>query len=178
MDRLLALTLTVVALTISNGVLAGSKVDARFTNMGDGTIRDNNSGLIWLKDASCPDLDGTNSSGEANWEMARAAAAALSGDGTCGLTDGSKAGDWRLPTKAEWEAFMSADYDFPALVNTVGNAQYSEGDAFAGVQSSNHWSSTEYAQGKAWGAFMDVGLMSHDFKNHLGYVWPVRNGNN
>ena len=61
--------------------------------MGDGTIRDNDSGLIWLKDASCPDLAGTDPSGMANWETAMAAAAALSGDGTCGLTDGSEAGD-------------------------------------------------------------------------------------
>ena len=32
----------------------------RFTDMGDGTIRDNVSGLIWLKDASCDNLPHTD----------------------------------------------------------------------------------------------------------------------
>ena len=41
-------------------------------------------------------------------------------DGHCGLTDGSEAGDCRLPTKAEWEAFMSKVYDNPSLVGRRG----------------------------------------------------------
>jgi hypothetical protein len=184
MNRLLALALSVVVLTLTNGVLSGSKVAAggkiasRFTNMSDGTIRDNDSGLIWLKDANCYDLAGKDSDGKANWHAALEAAAALS-HGKCGLKDGSEAGDWRLPTKAEWEAFMSTVYDFPALVNTVGDAQWSEGDAFAGVQSSSYWSSTEYAQTRTWRAFMDVGLMNHTFNQNdfIAYVWPVRNDN-
>ncbi len=69
----------------------------RFTDMGDGTIRDNASGLIWLTDASCSSLEGTDGVGRANWNDANSAAAALT-DGTCGLTDLSVAGDWRLPT--------------------------------------------------------------------------------
>ena len=179
MNRLLALTLTFAILAVVNGSLAGSKVAARFTDMGDGTIRDNNSGLIWLKDANCYDLAGKDSDGRATWHTALEAAAALS-HGTCGLKDGSEAGDWRLPTKTEWELFMSADYDFPALVNTVGDVQWSEGDAFTGVQSSSYWSSTEYAQTRTWRAFMDIGSMSHTYidDHFFAYVWPVRNGNN
>ena len=107
---------------------AVTAVIARFTDMGDGTIRDDQTGLIWLKDASCSDLYGTDSNGKANWSDAKSAAAALAG-GTCGLPDGSAAEDWRLPTEAELLAFMSTDYKDPAVVNTVGNAQWSEGDA-------------------------------------------------
>ena len=68
----------------------------RFTDMGDGTIRDNDTGLIWLKNANCL--------GSMDWYNAMDQAASLA-DGQCGLEDGSAAGDWGLPTKAEWEAF-------------------------------------------------------------------------
>ena len=153
-------------------------VGDRFTDMGTGTIRDNNSGLIWLKDASCGDLPHTEY-GRADWENANVAAAALN-DGTCGLTDGSEEGDWRLPTKAEWEAFMSAVYKNPALVNTVGDAQWSEGDAFTGVQFDVYfyWSSTEYEDsGYAWCAKMRDGSMTWTFDPLTYYVWPVRSDN-
>ena len=156
------------------------KYDRGFTNMGDGTIRDNDTGLIWLKDASCPDLAGTDPSGMANWQTAMEAAAALSGDGTCGLADGSAAGDWRLPTKLEWEAFMSTVYDYPALVNTTGNAQWSEGDAFNGVMSTVYWSSTEYGSDMVWAADMSEGFVREAYKVITPpgfYVWPVRGDN-
>ena len=141
---------------------------ARFTDMGNGTIRDNNTGLIWLKDANC--------FGSMNWDDAMAEAALLA-DGQCDLTDGSAAGVWRLPTKAEWEAFYSIVYDNPALVNTVGDAQWSEGDAFTAVQSYNYWSSTEYDSYGAWVAYMGYGDMNGYGKGYSGYVWPVRSDN-
>lgn len=153
------------------------KYDPGFTDMRDGTIRDNDTGLIWLKDASCPELAGTAPSGMANWQTAIEAAAALSGDGTCGLTDGSAAGDWRLPTKLEWEAFMSTVYDYPALVNAAGNAQWSEGDAFNGVMSTVYWSSTVYSSETVWAADMSEGFVREAYKDPGGpgfYVWPVR----
>ncbi|MCJ7538885.1 MAG: DUF1566 domain-containing protein [Desulfobacterales bacterium] len=152
----------------------------RFTDMGDGTIRDNDSGLIWLKDASCGDLPHTDGEGMANWENANVAAAALEW-GICELADESEPGDWRLPTPAEWVAFMSAVYESPALVNTVGDAQWSEGDAFTGVQSNIYWSTecgTECEPGEAWIALMGSGGMGHWREDIPSlYVWPVRTGN-
>jgi hypothetical protein len=148
----------------------------RFTDMGDGTIRDNVSGLIWLKDASCDNLPHTEH-GIANWEEAIVAAAVLTSD-TCGLTDGSKAGDWRLPSKAEWEAFMSAVYIDPALVNTVGDAQWSEGDPFTGVLSDAYWSSTEQEyETYAYYADMANGWMYYNDERMTYRVWPVRSDN-
>ena len=45
-------------------------------------------------------------------------------DGDCGLTDGSSPGDWRLPTKAEWDATMAhvaaLGCHSPALTNDAG----------------------------------------------------------
>ena len=60
----------------------------------DGTVLDCNCNtqLVWLKDASCADLAGTDAEGLADWDTANAAAASLA-DGTCGLTDSSVAGD-------------------------------------------------------------------------------------
>jgi len=94
--------------------------------------------------------------------------------GQCGLTDESVPGDWRLPTKQEWEAFMSSEYEDPALENTIGDSQWSEGDAFTGVQSHDYWSSTEYDSDDAWHAWMHDGSMYHYDKNSFLRFWAVR----
>ncbi len=60
----------------------------RYTDNGDGTITDNLTGLIWLQDANCL--------GAQTWADALSKANGLA-DGQCGLTDGSRAGNWRLP---------------------------------------------------------------------------------
>jgi hypothetical protein len=84
----------------------------RFTDEGNGTVYDWDSGLIWLKDA--------NAFGQRNWWDAKAAAATLDEGDFAWLTDGSSEGDWRLATK--YELFpVSADggydlfYDVQAL---------------------------------------------------------------
>ena len=142
----------------------------RFTDMGNGTIRDNDTGLLWLKDANC-------FGNIMNWWDAMDVANSLA-DGQCGLTDGSSPGDWRLPTKEEWTWFMSTVYDYPALVNTVGDAQWLEGDAFIGVQSfDGYWSSTEYNSGGALKANMFGGGIGFTSKAFDSNVWPVRSDN-
>jgi len=148
--------------------LENNAILSRFTDMGDGTIRDNDTGLIWLKNANC--------FGSKSWQDAMDAAEGLA-DGTCGLTDESEAGDWRLPTTEEWKAFMSPLYDNPALVNTGGIAQWKEGDAFTGVQSQYHWSSTEYNSYVAWRVSMYNGQVGNSNKGYRYYVWPVRSDN-
>lgn len=144
-------------------------VGDRFTDMDDGTILDNDSGLIWLKDANC--------FGKKIWSDAMALAASLK-DGQCGLNDGSAATDWRLPTINEWTRFVSwAVYDTPALVNTVGDAKWSEGDAFNRVQSDVYWSMTEGGESDlVWWIFMKYGTEDQMLKNNPfgAYVWPVR----
>ena len=90
----------------------------RYTDNGDGTIRDNNTGLIWLKDAFCYDLNGSSG---AHWDDAVSAVASLA-SGNCNLTDGSVAGDWRLPLMLEWDAFMCTQFpsSFRQVCNTSG----------------------------------------------------------
>ncbi len=76
---------------------------------------------------------------------------------------------------------MSTVYDNPALVNTVGDRQWSEGDAFTGVQYklywSDYWSSTEHLSGYAWFVNMSLGIVDYDAKPMHFYVWPVRSDN-
>jgi len=155
----------------------------RFTDMGDGTVRDNKSGLIWLKRASCTELDGVGGNNlgysYATWPIAQTAAGALE-DGICGLSDGSVAGQWRLPTPDEWRKFYTADYSFPALVNTVGNAQWSEGDAFDGVVPYFYWADSLHHIDNAWMADLMYGDMTYGNALEWGserLVWPVRDGN-
>ena len=108
----------------------------RFTDNGDGTVKDNLTGLIWLKNANC---DGTKT-----WADALPYCNNLA-NGTCGLTDGSVAGDWRLPNVKELQSLIHYGVYDPALPNTAGTGQWSEGDPFTNVQSDYYWSSNTYA---------------------------------
>jgi hypothetical protein len=108
----------------------------RYIDNGDGTVTDNRTGLIWLKNANC--------FGKKDWRTAKQLAAQLA-DGQCGLSDGSKPGDWRLPTRDEYQAMRDQKYTSPALSNAAGTAQWQEGDAFSSVHAYHYWSSTEYA---------------------------------
>jgi hypothetical protein len=155
----------------------------RFTDMGNGTIRDNESGLIWLKDASCSTLAGVNTTGRANWDTATGAANTLAHTDpvTCGLTDTSSSGDWRLPTNAEWDAFLSHVYDSLALANTVGTRQWSEGDAFVDVFARPYWSSTPtydpfgvLLPGRHGTADLATGDIISNGDDVENFVWPVR----
>jgi len=142
----------------------------RFTDNGDGTVTDNLTGLIWLEDANC--------FGTRNWDNALSDSNGLA-SGSCGLTDGSIAGDWRLPNRNELASLVDKAYYSPALPDTAGTGQWSEGDPFTGVQSNVYWSSTTSANGTtfAWYVYMDLGYVDYGYKSNNGYVWPVRGGN-
>jgi len=142
----------------------------RFTKNNDGTVTDNLTGLIWLENANCFSTR--------TWAQALTDAANLQ-NGSCGLSDGSAAGEWRLPSKKELKSLVSSQYDSPALSNTAGTSQWSTGDPFTGVQSFNYWSSTTYAGNtpNAWYVVLNVGIVSTLPKtNPSFYVWPVRGG--
>jgi len=86
--------------------------DPRFIDNQDGTLTDNLTGLIWLKNTNC--------FGMMNWESAKLAVKRLK-DGDCGpdpaliLSDGSSAGDWRLPTMSELCTLIDFGRRDPAL---------------------------------------------------------------
>jgi len=144
----------------------------RYVDCGNGTVADTVTGLIWLKQADCL---GTN-----GWAAANGAAAALA-NGACGLADGSSAGDWRLPTQAEWSATLNRaaalHCSYPSLTNDAGTACLSVGpSSFAGVFSESYWSSStvEINPAGAWSPLFMNGLVYGINKaGNLG-VWPVR----
>ena len=135
-------------------------------------------GMVWLKDASCADLAGTDAWGKADRATALGAAQALA-DGTCGLTDGSVAGDWHLPSRFELESLLDLEYWDPALSNAAGTGQWSEGDVFTGVQLFYYWSSTSFAASTpslAWRLNLADGINGNDGQTGARSVWPVRVG--
>jgi len=145
----------------------------RYIDNGDGSVTDNRSGLIWLKNANCFDRQ--------TWKTAMQSATNLA-SGQCGLRDGSRRGMWRLPTKEEWEAMIDEkyvdreNYSQPALSNAAGTDPWKEGDAFSGVQASEYWSSTTDANFTAytWGVYLGYGSVGNTTKSITMYIWPVR----
>jgi len=138
----------------------GVSVDARFTDNGDGTVKDNLTGLIWLKDASCLSYQ--------VWYDALTVSNTLSA-GNCGLTDGSAAGSWRLPNVRELQSLIDFGQFGPAL--PVGHP-------FSGVQFSDYWSSTAnaYNPSDAWYVNLGLGSVNVSNKADAFSVWPVRGG--
>ncbi|MBF0178303.1 MAG: DUF1566 domain-containing protein [Magnetococcales bacterium] len=132
----------------------------RFTDNGNGTVTDNLTGLIWLKNANCFDTQ--------TWANALTSANTLA-SGACGLTDSSKAGDWRLPNKVELKSLVDRSQISPALPS---------GHPFSGVQSNYYWSSSSYATSGsvAWYVYLDDGFVNVSTKSATTYVWPVRGG--
>ncbi len=132
----------------------------RFTDNGDGTVTDNLTGLIWLKNGNC--------FGMQLWNIALYDCNGLH-SGVCGLTDGSQAGDWRLPNRFELESLLDLQNIFPALPS---------GHPFVNVQPSFYWSSATSANYDASAWYVDVyyGDVGGGNKDFSSYVWPVRGG--
>jgi hypothetical protein len=128
----------------------------RFTDNGDGTITDNLTDLIWLKNANC--------FGTRIWTTALSDANALA-NGSCNLTDSSSAGDWRLPNVKE-------------LSNAAGTARWKYENGFSNVRTTYYWSSSSYVglRQYAWVVYLYNGTSNYYIKTIDNYVWPVRGG--
>lgn len=141
----------------------------RFHDNLDGTVIDNLTGLIWLKDAGCYIAS--------TWASALSKAARLN-DGECGLSDGSSEGEWRLPNALELLSLVDFAYDTPALPDTSGTGQWQEGKPFINLEN-DYWSSTTEAAGindRAWEIWVDYGNPNLFLKTTTGHTWPVRGG--
>ncbi len=142
----------------------------RFTDNGNGTVTDNLTGLIWLKNANCTDTVGgiSKTSERLTWDNALTWSNTLA-SGACGLTDSSTAGQWRLPNVTELESLVDLEHRSPALPS---------GHPFTSVQSNYYWSSSSYAghAGNAWIVYMINGSVYYLTKANNYYVWPVRAG--
>ena len=144
----------------------------RFTDNLNGTVTDNLTGLIWLKNANC-------AGGTVDWATALSYSNALydgctncfGTSGDCGLSDGSTAGDWRLPNVRELFSLIDFSRYNPALPS--GYSTY-----FSGVQSNFYWTSTTRAASTsyAWLVYLYGGYVYYGDETYDSYVWPVRGG--
>jgi hypothetical protein len=137
--------------------------EPRFEDNSDGTVTDHLTGLVWLKNANC--------FGAMNWTNALTACNSLA-SGSCGLSDDTVAGDWRLPNVVELES----------LVNTSASNSliWLNDQGFTGVQSAmnNYWSASTDAHGtgSVWVVYVVYGYVDSSIKTSSTYVWPVRGG--
>ena len=141
----------------------------RFVDNNDGTVTDVLTGLIWLKDANC--------FGNRTWTNALIEANTLA-TGSCGLTDSSEAGDWRLPNVRELESLIDFGHHSPALSDSTGTSQWTEGDPFTNVTQTFYWTSSTNLFNKefAWNVYLKSGYVDTKYKtNSDKAVWPVRN---
>ena len=131
----------------------------RFSDNADGTVSDNLTGLVWLKNANCFSTK--------TWYDSLTSANGLA-SGTCGLTDGSRAGEWHLPNANELESLVDISRSSPPI---------SSGHPFTTVQS-EYWSSSTHvlSSGNGWALSNGNGYLVQVDKNTAKYVWPVRKG--
>ncbi len=140
----------------------------RFADNNNGTITDKLTGLIWLKDGTCVEGAGT-----ANWAGALTFVNSLH-TGQCGLSDGSGAGQWRLPNVNELQSL--------AHTGSVGETNsWLASQGFTGLERLWYWTSTSAMvdTGMAWDMnFIDGHIQDGPIDKSYGsdYVWAVRGG--
>jgi hypothetical protein len=151
---------------LQKGVLWSSP---RFTDNSDGTVTDNLTGLVWLKNA--------NRFGIRIWLDALSDCNSLADDGVH-LTDASQVGDWYLPNINELISLIHWGYHSPSVSNTTGNGRWSQGNPFSNVRSTFYWSSTSgaYYTERAWLVDFHHGDVLDAARTVNLYVWCVRGG--
>jgi hypothetical protein len=156
----------------------------RFVDNGDGTVTDNLTGLIWLKDANCRGLK--------NWTGMLEEIGYLfdgctscSGGWDCGLSDGSTAGDWRLPNIREMQSLIDYGRRNPALPNghPFTNVQSPvlmgvNTDGYVSGGGTSYWTST-FRNGEViskWSVNLHYGQPVLAGQTLTMYAWPVKGG--
>ena len=141
----------------------------RFTDNLDGTVTDNLTGLIWVKDHACAFLNDPDAVPARNpdWQMALDQISLL-GDGNCGLSDGSQPGDWIMPNVNQ----LMSLYNWGNML--FGTPFEHPFEDFGG----SYWSSTTFPSevSEAWGVQFGVGPR-HKSKIYVSPAWAVRRSN-
>jgi len=129
---------------------------SRFTCvMGNASVRDNETGLVWEQSPVTT---------AHSWNPARFECT--------GRTTGGRKG-WRLPSVHELASLMDPN-------NPSGNPNLPPGHPFSAVQSSNYWSASNDADDPAgaWFVTFLVGAVETEQKTATFFVWCVRGGMN
>lgn len=147
----------------------------RFTDNGNGTVTDNLTGLMWLKDANCiaTQYPGFDTDARVTWQNALNFVAGIN-NGTYSNC-GASFTDWRLPNVNELESLINAE--------EANNATWLNGQGFSNVQMYGYWSSSTFVGQNlltyAWGVNMRGSGVFGGIKTSTSnpyYVWPVRAG--
>ena len=155
----------------------------RFTDNSNGTITDNLTRLIWLKNANCPNAT-RNPQTALNDVVSLNSAGTMNGN-SCGDTSnaGSHQTDWRLPNIRELFSLVDFAFFNPAISNAAGTGQGSGSDPFSNFQGpdqpfAGYWSSTTDAGDSNIAWFVDFfdGPVVGRNKVGLRFVLAVRGG--
>ena len=93
----------------------------------------------------------------------------------CGMWNGSCSGT-SCCTASQGLVDVSVSGN-PKVANGKGDARWTPGNVFVGVQSSSYWSATEHSAGAAWGVGLNGGNVFFGTKFfNSPFVWPVRVG--
>lgn len=135
-----------------------------YTDNGNGTVTDNNTGLVWQQQDDGPGY---------NWYVASGIYDATQNPESmdvCGSLDLGGATDWRLPTKKELMSIVDYAIPFPGPTNNTAYFQNRRG--------SNDWSSTTVAgdPDSAMHVNFEIGGVYSDYKFYGLSVRCVRGG--
>lgn len=142
---------------IAENILAGVEIFdvegsyERFTDNGNGTVTDSQTGLMWVKDA--------DSGAQVDWWDAKTFAT---------NEDAGGHADWRLPQV--WELYTLVD-------EREGNPSLQSDHPFDGVRNAEYWSETKYEDFLAFAYYVRFSDGWVDYSNKgmpAGHVWCVR----
>jgi len=138
-----------------------------YTDNGDGTVTDNHTGLVWQKDHkdNCATL---------SWESALSYCSTLA-SGSGGLTDGSRAGDWRVPSETELITLKDYSYSSSGYLNSVFTQTGWNSTCHGYWSSTTVSNSTSYANA-LYSGYGSVTYVSKTLDYDIG-VRCVRSGN-
>ena len=136
----------------------------RFTDQNNGTVIDNNTGLIWTKDAYAPGPAACTPAIIKTWQATLDYVKCLNSNSYLGFSD------WRLPNVLELKSLANTSQSNTSI--------WLIANGFTGVQSEPYWSSSSAGDGpsSAWSVDMWVGAVDGDDKSDNNYAWPVRSG--
>lgn len=139
-----------------------------YTDHGNGTVTDNNTGLMWQKCSVGQNNDATCSGTAAyyNWYQASGtynASYNSTSKNVCGELRVGGYSDWRLPTKKELMSIV--DYSVPYPGPTIVGAY------FPNTVSSGYWSSTPGAYYPSYAWYVHFGNGGDNYFNKYNYFY-------
>lgn len=153
-----------------NGSVTATAPNSRYTDNGDGTVTDNQTGLMWKQCSegvsSTTTVCDTGSAGTYTWQDALTQARIVNSSGFAGHND------WRVPNYHELASLIERSCYSPAINATI----------FPVTESSFYWSASPDAysplttsSGYAWKVSFALGKINTEPKESTYYVRLVRN---